>query len=65
MDPPVCYCFGVSEEKIRKTIKKHRLNTVREVTERCRAGGGCHTCWLEIEEILHDIYGDAGGPPRD
>ncbi len=55
MDTPICYCFGVSEGKIRQVIREHRLHSVEDVTDHCHAGAGCHGCWIEIEEILEDM----------
>jgi NifU-like protein len=54
MDKPICYCFGVSESKIRAAIRKYGLTTTAEITDRCKAGAGCHGCWFELEEILQD-----------
>jgi NifU-like protein len=48
----ICYCMKVSEEEIEQAIRALGLKTVEEVTRYTRAGGGCQTCWPEIEEIL-------------
>jgi len=48
----ICYCMEVSEEEIEQAIRVLGLKTVEEVTRYTRAGGGCHTCWPEIEGIL-------------
>lgn len=51
----ICTCFGVSEETIEKLIRENSLETVEDVTDACRAGGGCGSCQLLIEDIL-DVY---------
>lgn len=51
----ICTCFGVSEETIENLIKINSLETVEEVTDACRAGGGCGSCQPLIEDIL-DVY---------
>lgn len=53
----ICTCFGVSEELIESIIKKNSLKTVEEVTEICRAGGGCGSCQPLIQDIL-DVLND-------
>ncbi len=54
----ICTCFGVSEELIESVIKKNSLETVEEVTEICRAGGGCGSCQPLIQEILDVLNSD-------
>lgn len=51
----ICTCFGVSETEIETAIVKNNLTTVEEVTEACKAGGGCGSCQPLILEILDDI----------
>ena len=48
----VCTCFGVTEGEIAKVIRENGLATVEEVTNYCKAGGGCGGCQGEIEAIL-------------
>ncbi|MCK5175359.1 MAG: Fe-S cluster assembly protein NifU, partial [Planctomycetes bacterium] len=54
----VCTCFGVTDEEIKKVIREHDLITVEEVTNYCKAGGGCGGCHGQIEDIIEDIQGD-------
>ena len=51
----ICTCFGVSEETIEKAIEVNKIETVEEVTENCRAGGGCGSCQFLIQEMI-DLY---------
>ena len=37
----VCTCFGVTDEEIRKVVQENGLTTVEQVTNFCKAGGGC------------------------
>jgi NifU-like protein len=48
----ICTCFGVSEETIENIIDANSLETVKEVTDICSAGGGCGSCQFLIQEIL-------------
>ncbi len=50
----VCQCFGVSEGLIKKTIVENNLKSVEEITNYTKAGGGCGSCLMELEEILKE-----------
>jgi NifU-like protein len=54
----VCVCFGVTEKEIERVISDNNLTTVDEVTNYCKAGGGCGGCKGEIEKIIQRIQGD-------
>jgi NifU-like protein len=51
----VCTCFGVTEDEIERVIKDNNLITVDEVTNYCKAGGGCGGCKGEIEKIIERV----------
>jgi len=51
----VCNCFGVTESEIERVIKENNLTTVEEVTNYCKAGGGCGGCKGEIEKIIEKV----------
>ncbi len=48
----VCTCFGVTEEEIIRVIKDNKLTTVEQVTNFCKAGGGCGHCKPDIEALI-------------
>lgn len=48
----VCTCFGVTAEEIEAVVKDNNLTTVEQVTNYCKAGGGCGGCKGEIEKII-------------
>jgi NifU-like protein len=48
----ICTCFGVSEETVEKCIVENSVETVDEVIDLCRAGGGCGSCQLLIREMI-------------
>ncbi|MFO7821213.1 MAG: Fe-S cluster assembly protein NifU [Lentisphaeria bacterium] len=58
LDRTVCYCFSVTERKIRDVIKANNLTTVDEITHYCKAGGGCGGCKPELQNILDDVRGE-------
>jgi len=57
----VCNCFGVTENEIERVIRENDLTTVEQVTNYCKAGGGCGGCKGEIEKIIERIQGDKAG----
>ncbi len=57
LDRTVCFCFSVTERKIREVITGNQLETIEQVTNYCKAGGGCGGCKPEIQKILDDIKG--------
>ena len=65
LDRVVCFCFSVTERKIRDVIRANHLTKVDEVTHYCKAGGGCGGCQDEIEKILNDMRGQAAPTPDD
>lgn len=48
----VCTCFGVTEETIDHLIASVQPRSVDDVTASCRAGGGCGSCRMLIQEML-------------
>ncbi len=54
----ICTCFGVTDKEIERVIRENNLTTVEEVTNYCKAGGGCGGCQGEIEKIIEKIQGD-------
>ena len=54
----VCTCFGVMDEEIKEVIRENDLISVEEVTNYCKAGGGCGGCHGEIEKIIEELQGD-------
>jgi len=51
----VCTCFGVTQEEIERVIRDNDLSTVEQVTNYCKAGGGCGHCKPDIEHIIADV----------
>lgn len=48
----VCTCFGVSEDTIERVIAERSPETVEEVGRLTRAGSGCGSCRMLIQEML-------------
>jgi len=59
----VCTCFGVTEEEIERVVRENDLTTVEQVTNYCKAGGGCGGCHGEIEKIIARVQGDKVNEP--
>jgi NifU-like protein len=57
--PLICTCFGIAEESIEEFIISNQPHSVDEVTRECRAGGGCGSCRMLIQEML-DLHAGPG-----
>jgi NifU-like protein len=51
----ICSCFGISDAKIRRAIIENNLTTAEEVTNYVKAGGGCGSCLLDIEDLIFAV----------
>lgn len=51
----ICTCFGVTEREIENVIEENQVETVEQVIDICRAGGGCGSCRMLIQELI-DVY---------
>jgi NifU-like protein len=54
----VCTCFGVTDREIERVIRENDLTAVEQVTNYCKAGGGCGGCKGEIEKIVEKVQGE-------
>jgi NifU-like protein len=54
----VCTCFGVTDKEIERVIRENDLTSVEQVTNYCKAGGGCGGCQGEIEKIIQKVQGE-------
>jgi NifU-like protein len=48
----ICTCFCVSERTIEREVRANNLQSIKDVTAACNAGGGCRSCYPLIQEIL-------------
>ncbi|MEW6534887.1 MAG: Fe-S cluster assembly protein NifU [Candidatus Auribacterota bacterium] len=53
----ICHCFGVTDSLIARVVRENDLHTVEEVTNFCKAGGGCGMCHPSIEDIIAQTHG--------
>jgi len=53
----VCKCFGITDETIKRVVRDDHLTTVEQVTNYCKAGGGCKKCHPDIQRIIDEIRG--------
>jgi len=54
----VCTCFGVTDKEIERVVRENNLTSVEQVTNYCKAGGGCGSCKGEIEKIIEKVQGE-------
>lgn len=55
----ICECFGIFDEEILSAIKENDLQTLEDVTNFTKAGGGCGKCHEDIERLLAEAHGEA------
>ena len=60
----ICTCFGVTDKEIERVIAENNLDTVEQVTNYCKAGGGCGGCHAEIEKIIEKVQGRKAKPNK-
>lgn len=51
----ICTCFGISEETIEKCIVENEVRTVPQLSALCRAGSGCGSCTMLLQELI-DVH---------
>ncbi len=57
----ICECFGVTDNEIEQAIRENNLNSVEEVTNYTKAGGGCGGCHDEIQKIIDRVKSEPKG----
>ncbi|MEZ4387773.1 MAG: Fe-S cluster assembly protein NifU [Candidatus Krumholzibacteriia bacterium] len=50
----ICHCYSVTKDTIRDAVLQHDLQTVEDVTNYTKAGGGCGDCHHDIEHIIEE-----------
>jgi len=48
----ICHCFGVTDKEIEQVVREHDVTTVEQLTNACKAGGGCGNCIPELEAMI-------------
>jgi NifU-like protein len=54
----ICKCFGVDAGVIERAVRINKLTTPEQVTFYTKAGGGCLTCFEQVEELLARVNTD-------
>jgi NifU-like protein len=54
----ICHCFGATDKEIEKIAREQKRTTAEEITDACKAGGGCGQCIPGIEEIINRVIGE-------
>ena len=54
----ICNCFGITEDEIEHVVRDNNLTTAEQVTNYCKAGGGCGGCIPQIEQIIERIQAE-------
>ena len=51
MDDLICYCFSVSEKRMRESVRKG-AKTVSDISRETNACMGCRICMPDIEAVI-------------
>ncbi|MBL7016682.1 MAG: Fe-S cluster assembly protein NifU [Kiritimatiellales bacterium] len=51
----ICHCFGVTDKEIEQVVRENDVATVEELTNACKAGGGCGNCVPELEAMIQKL----------
>lgn len=54
----VCHCFGVTDKDVEKVVRAHDIKTIEDLTNTCKAGGGCGNCLPELEAIIDRVQSE-------
>lgn len=60
----VCTCFGITEPEIERVVRENNLAAVEDVTNYCKAGGGCGACKEDIAKIIASVRGEPVAAPK-
>ena len=61
----ICHCFGVTDKEIERVTRENNVQTLEELTNSCKAGGGCGNCLPELQQIIDRVHAEqsADAPP--
>ena len=59
----VCECLGVSEADLMEAIRKHELQSVKDIAHYTEAGKGCTACHSALKDYLKHKRHLADGSP--
>jgi NifU-like protein len=52
----ICHCFQVTKDTVKDAIFNQRLETIEDVTNFTKAGGGCGDCHHDLGDLLRDCW---------
>jgi len=51
----VCHCFGVTDKEVERVVRENDVKTLEELTNTCKAGGGCGNCLPDLQVIIDRV----------
>jgi len=63
----ICHCFGVTDKEVERVVRGNDIQTLEELTNTCKAGGGCGNCLPELQQIIDRVHAeqaDEASPAR-
>jgi NifU-like protein len=59
----VCHCFGVTDKELERVVRENKIQTLDELTNACKAGGGCGNCLPDLQIFLDRIHAEPQPDP--
>jgi len=54
----VCHCFGVTDKELERVVRENQVQTLEELTNDCKAGGGCGNCLPDLQKIIEKVHAE-------
>ena len=54
----ICHCFGVTDKEVERVVRENNVQTLEDLTNDCKAGGGCGNCLPELQEIIDRVHAE-------
>lgn len=54
----ICTCYGVTDHEIERVTRENNLKTIEQITNYCKAGGGCGGCHNDIQQIIDKVQAE-------
>jgi NifU-like protein len=60
----VCHCFGVTDKEVERVVRENKVQTLEELANACKAGGGCGNCLPDLQKIIDRVHAEQKAESR-
>ncbi len=61
----VCHCFGVTDKEVEQIVREQKIQTLEDLTNACKAGGGCGNCLPDLQKIIDRVQDEQKAADSD